>query len=203
MEIDQNLPESGCLHVVAHAHWIKVISRLKLVHVMFSSAALYPLCLNKLFCNRVNKDIQWNPHGVSCRHCKCYLKKITTRTYNMVSENVWINLLRGPGNWRIYFPEDIVVQDTTQWKWLLHCSSFCCHGRDTDKMAEVFSPPKFKPTDTNANIQLNIAWRDYKEELDIYFSAANLQEAEDERKVAILVYMVWMPKARRYLRHSR
>lgn len=52
-------------------------------------------------------------------------------------------------------------------------------------MAEAaFRPPQFKATDVNACE----AWREFKDEMDNYFMAAGLNDAEGERKVAILLY---------------
>ncbi len=55
---------------------------------------------------------------------------------------------------------------------------------ETIIMAEAaFRPPSFKDTDNPSQ-----AWRDYKEDLDMYILAAGLEEAGEERKVAMLLY---------------
>jgi hypothetical protein len=51
-------------------------------------------------------------------------------------------------------------------------------------MAEGFKPPTFRATDVNACS----AWREFKEDIDNYFLAADLSEESEERKVAILLY---------------
>ena len=52
-------------------------------------------------------------------------------------------------------------------------------------MAEAaFRPPQFSPKETNACE----VWRSFKEDLNVYFEAADLAEAAGARKVAILLY---------------
>ena len=51
-------------------------------------------------------------------------------------------------------------------------------------MAEAaFRPPTFKETDNP-----NQAWKDYKEDQEMYVLAAGLHEASAQRKIAILLY---------------
>ncbi len=47
----------------------------------------------------------------------------------------------------------------------------------------AFRPPSCKDTDNPSQ-----AWRDYKEDLDMYILAAGLEKAAEERKVAMLLY---------------
>ena len=53
--------------------------------------------------------------------------------------------------------------------------------------AGVFRPPTFKPNEA----RLCGDWRDFKADLGYYFIAADLQDADDKRKIAILLYSMY------------
>ncbi len=60
-------------------------------------------------------------------------------------------------------------------------SAFSQDEISESNMAETICPPKFKASDSNA-------WREYKEDLQTYLTAAGLQGANEPKMVAIQLY---------------